>query len=109
MGNISLYISMSRQPTPNIKFYILGPDMQAQDFLETVYESIAAECKKELEGFEVDVYSDFTRHNGLYTYVVWSLPVWAQLVTKRKISPEDALAVLNFSMLPLISVYKGQD
>ena len=100
---------MSRQPKPNIKFYILGPDIVAQNFLGQLYENIAAGCSKEMEGLEVEIYTDFTRHNGLYQYVNWSLPVWAQMITKRKMTPVDAITALNFSMLPYISVYKGQD
>ena len=93
----------------NIKFYIIGPDIQAQDFLSMLYENIVNGCAKEIDGFEVEIFTDFTRHNGLYRYVNWSLPVWAQLMTKRKIGPKDAMLALNFSMLPLISVFKGQD
>jgi hypothetical protein len=59
--------------------------------------------------FEINTYMDYTRHNGLYEYSSWSLPLWAHICVKKKMKPCDAIAVLNFSMLPYYTAFKVQD
>lgn len=109
MGYACMFIEMSREPQPNIKFYILAPDPDSNDLLSNLFEMIAGNCEKELEGFQVEVFVDFTRHNGLYEYPQWSLPIWAQIITKRKMTANEAMAVMNFSLLPYFTVYNKQD
>ena len=88
---------------------MLTPDPEANEFLSKVFDILASDFEEEMSSMEVSVYLDFTRHNGLYEYGTWSLPIWAQIVTKKKMSPSKAMAALNYSMLPYYSVYKSQD
>lgn len=79
-----MYIEIGREPTPNLKFYILAPDPESNEFLSSLFEAIVGNCEADIQGFEVEVYVDFTRHNGLYEYGHWSLPIWAQIITREK-------------------------
>lgn len=55
------------------------------------------------------MFIDFTRHNGLSEYSEWSLPLWAHVVQKRKMSAIDAFRAITLSMVPYYVAYKQQD
>ena len=50
--------------------------------------------------FNYKIHIDYTRHNGLYEYNKMALPIWVHLTTKKAIKPEDAFAILNFTLAP---------
>jgi hypothetical protein len=56
--------------------------------------------------FEVQVFMDFTRHNGLTQYSDWTLPVWARSVQKRKLSAVNAFRAMTFALSPYYIAYK---
>lgn len=61
------------------------------------------------DNFETTVYMDFTRHNGLTQYSDWSLPLWAHMTQKRKMTPIQAFRALTLGMTPFYVTYKQMD
>ncbi len=61
------------------------------------------------DGFEVNVFMDFTRHNGLNSYSDWTLPLWARSMQKRKLNAVNAFRAIAFAMAPYYIAYKEQD
>ncbi len=59
--------------------------------------------------FDVTVFMDFTRHNGLTQYSDWTLPLWARTIQKRKLTPINAFRAITFAMSPYYIAYKEQD
>ena len=59
--------------------------------------------------FDSTVYTDFTRHNGLYEYAEWTLPLWAHIIVKKKMTPINAFRALTLAMTPFYVSFKGQD
>jgi len=53
------------------------------------------------------VYFDYTRHNGLYEYNKMALASWVHLTVKKNYKPEDAFAILNFTMAPFYILSAG--
>lgn len=47
---------------------------------------------------------DFSRHNALYEYIEYTLPLWGHLVKNKQLTPIQAMSVLNFSMIPYYTV-----
>jgi len=56
--------------------------------------------------FEVNVFMDYARHNGLSQYSDWTLPLWARSIQKRKLQPVNAFRAITFSMSPYYIAYK---
>jgi len=56
--------------------------------------------------FEVMVYMDYTRHNGLTSYSDWTLPLWARSIQKRKLTPANAFRAMTFAMTPYYVAFK---
>lgn len=59
--------------------------------------------------FETNVYMDYTRHNGLSEYSEWSLPLWAHIMTKRKMTALNAFRVMTFALTPFYVAFKEMD
>jgi hypothetical protein len=49
---------------------------------------------------------DYTRHNGLYQYSDWSLPLWAHIIAKRKLTPIQSIRAITMSMAPYYIAFK---
>lgn len=94
------------QPKPILNLYLFESDQESSGFNQGIFSKLMSE---EDPRFEMGVYLDFTRHNGLYEYNSYSLPLWAHVMNKKKFKPSEALAVLNFSMLPILACYRNQD
>lgn len=93
-------------PKPHLNIYLFATDEESNAYNQKFFEILMAQ---EDPRFETGVYLDYTRHNGLYEYCSYCLPLWAHVMTKKKMKAPDALAVLNFSMLPIYTAFKGQD
>jgi hypothetical protein len=50
--------------------------------------------------FTQKLYIDYTRHNGLYEYNSMAMASWVHLTIKKNLKPEEAFAILNFTMAP---------
>ena len=59
--------------------------------------------------FELTIYTDFTRHNGLSSYAQWALPLWGHVIQKRKMSALQAFRALTMAMSPFYIAYKQMD
>ena len=59
--------------------------------------------------FEVNVYTDFTRHNGLSQYSDWTLSLWARSIEKRKMNSVNAFRAITFAMTPYYVAFKELD
>ena len=92
-------------PKPIISYFLISKDPQDQENLSTIFE-MASEGD---DDFEVKVYTDFTRHNGLNSYCDWTLPLWAHVSVKRKLSTLQAMRALVFAMTPIYLAYKQMD
>ena len=94
------------QPKPILNLYLFESDQDSSNFNQAIFSRLISQ---EDPRFELSVYLDFTRHNGLYEYKNYSLPLWAHVTVKKKMKPAEALAVINFSMLPILACYRNQD
>jgi hypothetical protein len=104
---ITMYISMSKEePKPHLNYYIVSKDEEEQDNLSKMFELAVGDTD---EQFETTVYMDFTRHNGLSEYSDWTLPLWAHVVHKRKMTPLQAFRVITLAMTPYYVTYKEMD
>lgn len=57
----------------------------------------------------MNVYMDYTRHNGLTQYSDWTLPLWAKSIQKRKLTPIQAFRAITFAMVPYYIAFKEMD
>ena len=48
---------------------------------------------------------EYSRHNGIYEYNTFTLTIWSYLVGKKDMKPLDAIAFINYSMIPYYSIY----
>ena len=85
-----------------MNYYIITKDPEEQDNASLIFDMIAEGD----ENFEVAVYTDFSRHNCLSSYSDWSLPLWAHVITKRKLSVIKALRSMCLSMTPFYLAFK---
>lgn len=89
-------------PKPAINYYIISKDADEQNNATVIFELISEGD----EDFDVNVYTDYTRHNCLGSYSDWSLPLWAHVITKRKLSSIQAIRAMTFAMTPYYLAYK---
>ena len=80
----------------------MSKDADEQENAVTIFDLISEGD----QDFEVNVYTDFTRHNGLSSYSEWTLPLWAHVITKRKLSSLQAFRAMTFAMTPYYLSFK---
>jgi hypothetical protein len=106
IDKVVVYMSIDRaSPRPAINYFLVSKDAEEQENATIVFELI---CEGD-EDFDVNVYTDFTRHNCLSSYSDWSLPLWAHAITKRKLSSLQAMRAITFAMTPYFLAFKEVD
>lgn len=91
---------------PTLNYYIVSKDDVGQENASQVFEMIAGD---EDDKFEASVFIDYTRHNGPYEYSDWTLPLWAHMTVKRKMTPINAIRAMVMSMAPYYIAFKQMD
>lgn len=104
---VTVYVEMTKgAPKPILNYFIVSKDDEEQENASKMFEMISNDYDDQ---FETAVYIDYTRHNGPYEYSDWTLPLWAHVTQKRKLSPLQAFRAITMSMAPYYIAYKQMD
>ena len=103
---VVVYMSIDRSsPKPVVNYFLINKDREEEENASVVYELIGEGD----QGFDVNVYTEFTRHNCLSTYSDWALPLWGHVMSKRKLSSLQAMRAMAFAMTPFYLAFKEVD
>lgn len=104
---ISVYLALDRvSPKPTASYILVCKDAAEQENAGIVLECMQAQGD---DDYEVNLYTEFTRHNCLSMYSDWSLPLWAHTIVKRKLNTLQAMRALTFAMTPYYLAFKEMD
>ena len=92
-------------PKPVVNYFLINKDREEEENATIIYELVSEGD----QDYEVNVFTEFTRHNCLSNYSDWSLPLWAHVITKRKLSSLAAMRAMAFAMTPYYLAFKEVD